>query len=79
MYRCHFCNRSVAPRTPARRVILAWRTREYPVRPKAFAKRTKQGKIEYIDDPGGIGWEIAQEVLACASCAGAHQEVQQVE
>jgi hypothetical protein len=31
-------------------VILEWREREYPVRPKAFAKRNKQGKIEYIDN-----------------------------
>ena len=68
MYRCHLCQVVVPARVAARRVVLQRRIRQYPVRPKAFRK-IKHGKVEYVDDPGGIGWEIVREVLVCAACA----------
>jgi hypothetical protein len=36
-----------------------------------FTRLDARGKPkEYVaDDPGGVGWEIAREVLACSDCA----------
>ncbi|MFP4436499.1 MAG: hypothetical protein ACLFVO_04565 [Chloroflexaceae bacterium] len=59
-------------KTPATRVTVETRYRQYPQRPKAHPVKRK-GKIEMVDDPGGEGYEIAREVLACPACAARHQ------
>jgi rubredoxin len=72
VYRCELCLASVAPRTPAIRVVLESRPRSYPFRRDAHAYRDKRsGTLKVKDDPGGTGWEIAREALICPACAAA--------
>ena len=44
------------------------RPTEYPSRGKA--QRSRSGRrSKFHDDPGGAGYEIAKEAMACAPCA----------
>ena len=54
--------------TPAIKVVVATRPTEYPSRPKANKLRIGR-RMKHFDDPGGAGYEIAKEVLACRQCA----------
>ncbi len=68
MYRCELCNVVQPPRTRCQKVVTETRPAEYPSRPKAQSRRVgRKGKS--LDDPGGAGYEIAKEVLACPKCA----------
>ena len=74
MYRCQLCQAVVPPGTPAHRVVLERRVKQYPYRPRANVvvippKDGKKKKTEYRDDPGGEGAEIVKEVTACPQCA----------
>jgi hypothetical protein len=74
MFRCQLCQRVVPPRTPCQRLVLKWRSKDYPHRSRAnvvVRKRTadKKPKKEYRDDPGGEGQEIVKEVMVCPDCA----------
>ena len=73
MYRCQLCNVVQPPRTRAVRVTVESRPTEYPSRPKANRLRVGR-KWKQFDDPGGAGFEIAKEAVACPSCARAHEE-----
>lgn len=68
MFRCHFCAVCTPARTKAVRVSIAARTRHYPRRPDANPA-AHDGKRGFSDDPGGAGYEIVREVLACPACA----------
>ena len=68
MYRCQLCNRVSLPGERATKVVIERRPTEYPSRSKA--QRARSGRrSRYQDDPGGAGYEIAKEALACAICA----------
>ena len=71
MYRCKFCNRVSRPGERATKVVTERRPAEYPSRGKApkgrMASRTKGH-----EDPGGAGYEIAKECIACSTCAQEH-------
>lgn len=54
--------------TLAVKVTIRTRPTEYPSRPKANNLRIGR-RMKQFDDPGGAGYEIAQEVLACRACA----------
>lgn len=74
MFRCKKCQCVVPPRTPAHRLIVQRRSKEYPYRSKAnvVVRRTsldKKPKKQYLDDPGGIGEETVSEVVVCPACA----------
>jgi len=71
MYRCELCNTVVPAGTPAHRVVIETRPTEYPSRAKAHAQRVGR-KVKSFDDPGGAGYEIAKEAIACRSCAETH-------
>ncbi len=73
MYRCQLCNVVQPPRTRAIRVTVESRPTEYPSRPKANRLRVGR-KWKQFDDPGGAGFEIAKEAVACPTCAAAHEE-----
>jgi hypothetical protein len=62
------CHTIVPAKTPATRVVIETRYKRYPVRPKAWRVK-HEGKIKFMDDPGGEGYEIAREVLVCPACA----------
>ena len=73
MFVCQLCGKTVPPRTPAARVVTRRRPKQYPFRPDAnvFWRPDDQGKKKErkTNDPGGVGWEIACQVLACPACA----------
>ena len=72
MFRCEICNAVAAPGTPSQRVVTETRPAEYPSRAKAQRQRVGR-KLKHSDDPGGAGYEIAREAIACPSCATAHE------
>ena len=73
MFVCQLCGGVVPPRTPAAKVVVHRRPKRYPARPGAnkIFRTDDRGKSKerVTDDPGGIGWEIGREVLACPDCA----------
>jgi hypothetical protein len=68
MFRCHFCATSTPARVKATRLPVETRLRIYAPSSKAHLFR-RDGKLMYNDDPGGAGYEIVREVLACPACA----------
>ncbi|MGB5811883.1 MAG: hypothetical protein WBG86_15195 [Polyangiales bacterium] len=68
MYRCQLCNRVSRPGERATKVVTESRPAEYPSRSKAQRARTGR-RSKFHDDPGGAGYQIAKEAMACASCA----------
>lgn len=68
MFRCHFCAACAPAKTKAVRVPIQTRARTYPRRPEAHPY-VQNGKLKHRDDPGGVGYEIVREVLACPACA----------
>ena len=75
MFNCQLCGVTVPPRTPVARVVTHRRPKQYPFRLNAnvFRRPDSSGKIKEhkTHDPGGTGWEIATELLACPTCAAA--------
>ena len=68
MYRCELCNRVSRPGERASKVVTERRPTEYPSRGKAQRKSVgRRSKMQ--DDPGGAGYQIAKEVVACPTCA----------
>jgi hypothetical protein len=80
MFRCQLCECIVPPRTSCQRLVLNWRSKEYPYRARAntFVRTDEKGKRKehHSDDPGGNGKEVAKEVIVCPTCA-AQQNGQQ--
>ena len=72
MYRCELCDMVMPARTPSVRVTTETRPTEYPSRPKANKLRIGR-KAKHFDDPGGAGYEIAKEAVACPRCAADHE------
>ena len=69
MYRCELCTTLVPAHTPARRRVLATRSRSYPYRSKVIERvDPSTGKRKKFDDPGGEGREIVREALVCSAC-----------
>ena len=87
MFRCQLCGGVVPPRTRATRVVVCRRPKPYPFRSQAnvIYRPDRDGKMRphTTDDPGGVGWEIVREVLACPTCTaegvprGKRREVQE--
>ena len=71
MYRCQFCNRVSRPGERATKVVTERRPAEYPSRGKA-QKGREASRSKAQEDPGGAGYEIAKERIACATCAQEH-------
>jgi hypothetical protein len=69
MYRCELCRNLIGPNIPSHKVVAQTRPVEYPFRRDAN-RFVKERKEEKRDDPGGSGFEIEREVVACAGCAG---------
>jgi hypothetical protein len=68
MYLCQICHQCVPPRTKAYRIPVETRRRRYPPRTEVN-EVVRGGKRRYTDDPGGEGYEIVREVIACPGCA----------
>lgn len=78
MYKCQICGVVVPEGIPANHVVLETRKREYPRRTKVFLKKSTEKKRrrrkpdpdkDYVDDPGGTGFEIVRQAMACKACA----------
>lgn len=78
MYRCELCNRVSRPGERAAKVVMERRPTEYPSRSKAQRSRTGR-RSKFHDDPGGAGYEIAREAIACSSCAETQAEKEAAE
>ena len=78
MYRCELCNRVSRAGERATKVVTERRPTEYPSRSKA--QRSRSGRrSKFHDDPGGAGYEIAREAMACPACAESHLEKEAAE
>ncbi len=71
MYKCEICKKSVAPSTPATRLVVKTRKTGYPLRKDAH-KYKIEGRPKKNDDLGGVGTEIVKEILACPQCSKNH-------
>ncbi len=67
MYRCEICQNIIEPHTKAIRLPYETRTRQYPSRQKEVS--AGRGRRKTITVPGGVGFEIVREVVACPDCA----------
>lgn len=77
MFLCGLCGGVSPPRTPAAKIVTARRDVRYVPRSRAnrLFRLDSQGKVKerFTDDRGGVGWEIAREVLACPTCAARNE------
>lgn len=71
MFRCSQCVRVVPPGTPLYRLVAEYREKKYPRREKVnlVIQRDKNPKAQWVDDPGGTGFEIVKEIGVCPDCA----------
>ena len=80
MFRCYFCQQITPPKTTKHRVVIATREKQYPTRRRE--SKGPRGRFRFreeaVQDRGGEGVEIAQEVAACPACAAKHHEVKNV-
>ena len=78
MFRCELCDRVSLPGERQIKVVVERRPTEYPSRGKA--QRSRAGRRDkFRDDPGGAGYEIVREKIACAACIDdyvAHEPVE---
>ena len=75
MFKCNVCEDVFGPGVAPVKLTVERRARTYPLRwnvfpaPKGF--RRVEGQLACVDDPGGQGWEVVREVVACRACAAA--------
>jgi hypothetical protein len=73
MYRCQLCGTIAPSRTPCHKVVVERRAKRYPMREGVFrvVEHSKEGRKRVVlkDDPGGEGFEIVREAIACPRCA----------
>jgi hypothetical protein len=54
-------------------VVIETRLKPHPIRSRANRvvrpDASGKSKEKFADDPGGSGWEIVREVIACPDCA----------
>lgn len=73
MFKCGFCKKSSRPRVPCAKIITLTQIWRHPFRPKVQKRwrpdKTGTLRIEWADDPGGVGPQIVKEVKSCPECA----------
>ena len=75
-YKCQLCNNSIVAGVPCKKVVMAYCNYTHPVRYKVIGKIVEKNgkkKMEYMNDPGGIGLQIVREANACPECAAEHE------
>jgi hypothetical protein len=71
MFRCQQCDAVVPPHVSAERHVVETRVCRYPARAQANHPKILKGGIwkrETRADPGGVGREIAREIVVCPPC-----------
>jgi hypothetical protein len=75
MYKCATCDSVSRPGEQPRMVVTKKREKEYPQRTVHHRKKKFEelpnGKLQVVTktDPGGLGWEIVQQLAVCPTCA----------
>ena len=73
VFKCQICKTLVPPHVKATRIVLSTRVVRYPYRLKAnrirYINHAGKRKVRLVDDRGGVGREIAREIIVCPSCA----------
>lgn len=67
-FRCQHTGRVMPPGTPSVKVVVAVRPVEHPTRDKADKRRVNR-KRRVIQDRGGKGTQVAQELTVCPAAA----------
>jgi hypothetical protein len=75
VYICEICEKTIPPHTKAIRLPAETRTRQYPSRQKEVS--AGRGKRRTITVPGGVGFEIVREIVACPDCAAKYADQKQ--
>lgn len=65
-FRCEVCHRA-CPQGYRPNIITGTAPCEHPARP---AVKRENGEVRYKADPGGAGWRITGQKLACNACVG---------
>lgn len=71
MYRCQICKTVVPPNTPATRLVVETREKEYPTTADRGprGKKPRLNRYQQPADIGGKGTEIVREIVVCPACA----------
>ena len=64
---CGICNNHTNEKS-TRKQVTKKRMKVYPMRYAANIFKDRDGMERKTNDPGGNGWEIAEEVLVCSKC-----------
>ena len=79
MYRCEFCGKNSKPNASCHKVVEATRMHRHPFRAKVQQRwvldKNNRYKLEWTDDPGGLGPQIVREIDACVDCAKERETV----
>lgn len=67
MYRCENCDNVSEPGDRLNKVVVRTREHQHPFRAGAH-RFTREGKEVIMDDPGGVGSQIVQEMGVCEPC-----------
>lgn len=71
MYRCDLCKKVVPPNSNCKKIPIT-EMRTHPFRARVQKRltidKTGKKKPEWIDDPGGRGPQIIQEIKCCHDC-----------
>lgn len=72
MFRCDFCNKTATAKTSCKKLTVT-RMYQHPFRPRVQKRwgvdKSGKKKLEWRDDPGGMGSQIVAEYAACPDCA----------
>lgn len=77
MFTCNFCKQTVKAGTACKMVTVARRWFQHPYRQKVnklLVIEEGRRKKEWIDDPGGEGYQITREVKACMECSVRYEQ-----
>lgn len=73
MFTCTICKRPQPTYTKPTRVISESEAVSYPYR-RGANKFWNEGRLEPRDDPGGKGFQIVREELACPECVASSRQ-----
>lgn len=76
MYHCSLCGK-VTPAGAARQLIVIYKETNHPFRQKVGKNwqigRNGRPKLDWYDDPGGVGKQIEKEYPVCMACKQEHE------
>lgn len=67
MYICQDCGKNSQLGEKSYPVVVETREHKFPFRSKVH-RLVRDGKVEWHDDPGGVGQQIVKEIRVCRDC-----------